>query len=36
MTSDETDEAWWNEVSALGWVKMDHEAYNTVERYSRW
>jgi len=36
MTSDETDEAWWDEVAALGWVRMDHDQQHTVERYSRW
>ena len=36
MTSDETDETWWDEVAALGWVAMDHEKQKTVERYGRW
>ena len=36
MTSDETDQAWWDEVAALGWMKMDHVAQQTVERYGRW
>ena len=36
MTSDETDSAWWDQVSALGWVKMDHAEHQTVERYGRW
>jgi hypothetical protein len=36
MTSDETDEAWWQEVEALGWAKMDHTEQQTEERYGRW
>lgn len=36
MTSDETDEAWWAEVTALGWARMDHDEQRTVERYGRW
>ncbi|KAI0347794.1 hypothetical protein BDW22DRAFT_1349857 [Trametopsis cervina] len=36
MTSDETDETWWDEVTALGWVKMDHNEQRTAERYGRW
>ena len=36
MTSDETDEAWWDEVAALGWAKMDHDKFETVERYGKW
>lgn len=36
MTSDESDETWWEEVTALGWVRMDHEKERTVERYGRW
>ena len=36
MTSDETDEAWWDEVAAIGWVRMDHDALGTVERYGKW
>lgn len=36
MTSDEKDQAWWDEVTALGWVGMDHDEQRTVERYGRW
>lgn len=36
MTSDETDQAWWDEVAALGWAAMDHNEQHTVERYGRW
>ena len=36
MTSDETDETWWDEVRAIGWVKMDHDKLGTVERYGKW
>ena len=36
MTSDETDEAWWDEVTALGWARMDHDEQRTVERFGRW
>jgi hypothetical protein len=36
MTSDETDELWWEEVYALGWKRLDHLKMRTVERYGRW
>lgn len=36
MTSDESDEAWWNEVAAYGWKRLDHAAEGTVERFTRW
>ena len=36
MTSDETDEAWWDGVKALGWVRMDHAAERTEEKYGKW
>lgn len=36
MTSDETDLAWWADVEALGWVKMDHGKLRTVERFGKW
>ncbi|KIP02086.1 hypothetical protein PHLGIDRAFT_112444 [Phlebiopsis gigantea 11061_1 CR5-6] len=36
MTSDETDQTWWDEVAALGWARMDHEKERTNERYGRW
>lgn len=36
MTSDESNQTWWDEVTALGWVRMDHDEQRTVERYGRW
>lgn len=36
MTSDEADPAWWDEVAAMGWARMDHEAEQTVEKYGKW
>ncbi|KAJ3482439.1 hypothetical protein NLI96_g6980 [Meripilus lineatus] len=36
MTSDEKNQTWWDDVKARGWVRMDHEALRTVERYGRW
>ena len=36
MTSDETDEGWWDEVGSYGWKRIDHDGQRTVERYSRW
>ncbi|EED85211.1 predicted protein [Postia placenta Mad-698-R] len=36
MTSDESDQAWWDEVTALGWAKVDHDAWETVRTYGRW
>lgn len=36
MTSDEKDEAWWEEVKGMGWVRVDHDALNTVDQYGRW
>ncbi|GJE85810.1 O-fucosyltransferase family protein [Phanerochaete sordida] len=36
MTSDEKDEEWWKEVVAQGWVRMDHDALQTEQRYTRW
>ena len=36
MTSDEIDSAWWQEVAALGWVRIDHEEQRTKERFGRW
>lgn len=36
MTSDETDEGWWADVVALGWVRMDHAKFHTVEQYGKW
>ena len=36
ITSDEKDPAWWEEVRALGWKTVDHEAANTAEVFGRW
>jgi hypothetical protein len=36
MTSDESDQTWWDEVTALGWVRMDHDEQQTVATYGRW
>jgi hypothetical protein len=36
MTSDEIEEAWWEEVDALGWKRLDHRKMRTAERYGRW
>ncbi|KAH9937279.1 uncharacterized protein B0H18DRAFT_1081519 [Fomitopsis serialis] len=36
LTSDETDQAWWDEVTALGWVKIDHDAWETEQNYGKW
>ncbi len=36
MTSDETNEAWWDEVASYGWKRIDHAGQRTAERYSRW
>lgn len=36
MTSDETDETWWDEVASYGWKRIDHAGQRTAERYSRW
>jgi len=34
MTSDENDPEWWKEVSAQGWLQVDHT--NTTEIYGAW
>ena len=34
MTSDERDEAWWGQVKAQGWYRLDHS--NTSAQYGRW
>jgi hypothetical protein len=34
MTSDEDDPAWWADVAAQGWLKVDHS--RTEELYGRW
>lgn len=36
MTSDEHDEKWWAEVTAQGWVRMDHAKFRTEELYGKW
>lgn len=36
ITSDETDPAWWDEVTSLGWVKVDHDAWETGRIYGNW
>lgn len=36
MTSDERDPAWWAEVAALGWYRIDFEALHTEELYGKW
>jgi hypothetical protein len=34
VTSDEQDNAWWEEVYQLGWTRPDHS--RTVEQYGEW
>jgi hypothetical protein len=36
MTSDEKDEAWWEDVRRMGWVPVDHGALRTVEAHGKW
>ncbi|KAG8996936.1 hypothetical protein FRB93_000606 [Tulasnella sp. JGI-2019a] len=38
MTSDERDEAWWNDVRALGWYFIDHgpRGEDTTAKYGKW
>ncbi|KAH8101626.1 hypothetical protein BXZ70DRAFT_934190 [Cristinia sonorae] len=36
VTSDEESEAWWDEVKAMGWLRIDHEKERTVERFGEW
>ncbi|KAI0719978.1 hypothetical protein C8T65DRAFT_634490 [Cerioporus squamosus] len=36
ITSDESDPAWWDEVKALGWKTVDHQAARTAEVLGRW
>ncbi|OBZ78852.1 hypothetical protein A0H81_00084 [Grifola frondosa] len=36
MTSDEEDERWWDEVSAQGWLRINHTRENTEERFGDW
>jgi hypothetical protein len=34
MTSDETDPSWWAEVSARGWLRVDHSS--TAKVHGKW
>ena len=36
VTSDEEDEAWWDEVRKMGWVRVDHERLGTERVYGKW
>jgi hypothetical protein len=38
VASDETSDAWWAQVAALGWRRLDHGpgALNTGARLGRW
>jgi hypothetical protein len=36
VTSDEDDEAWWAEVSAKGWYRVNHVELQTAEKYGKW
>ena len=36
VTSDERDPAWWEQVRALGWAAIDHDAERTEEIFGRW
>ncbi|KAI0690908.1 hypothetical protein BC835DRAFT_157933 [Cytidiella melzeri] len=36
MTSDETDETWWDAVAALGWARVDHEKMHTENKFGKW
>ena len=36
VTSDEKDPAWWEEVAALGWRTVDHDAAGTAEAFGGW
>ncbi|KAJ3523233.1 hypothetical protein NMY22_g11534 [Coprinellus aureogranulatus] len=36
VSSDETDQGFWDEVNALGWSRFDHEEERTLERYGEW
>ncbi|KAM5533961.1 hypothetical protein V8D89_012386 [Ganoderma adspersum] len=36
ITSDEKDPAWWEQVKALGWKTVDHDALRTTEVFGRW
>jgi len=34
VTSDESDEQWWDDVAAQGWSQVDHSM--TEELYGKW
>ena len=36
ISSDEKDPAWWDQIKALGWRTIDHDAMRTAEVYGRW
>lgn len=36
MTSDEQDVGWWDDVKAMGWIRIDHEKERTVDEYGEW
>jgi len=36
VTSDEQDPGWWQEVEAMGWLRMDHEKLNTAATHGDW
>ncbi len=36
ITSDEKDPAWWDQIKALGWKTVDHDAFRTAEVFGRW
>ncbi|KAJ7269244.1 hypothetical protein B0H12DRAFT_1094832 [Mycena haematopus] len=36
ITSDERDEAWWDDVADLGWRTPDHARLKTEERHGAW
>ena len=36
ITSDEKDQAWWDEATSLGWVKIDHDAWETEQKHGSW
>ncbi|KDQ63267.1 hypothetical protein JAAARDRAFT_29286 [Jaapia argillacea MUCL 33604] len=36
MTSDEKDPSWWDEVTAMGWSRVDHVGEGTAEKYGLW
>ncbi|TBU63759.1 hypothetical protein BD310DRAFT_808030 [Dichomitus squalens] len=36
ISSDEKDPAWWDQIKALGWRTVDHDAMRTAAVYGRW